>query len=64
MLAGTVLDRVISIINLGVIMDEKINFLDHVDVMVDKAFAMLEFIRRLSFNFRDPYTLRSLVILL
>jgi hypothetical protein len=30
------------------------------DIMVSKAFAMLGFIRRLSFEFRDPYTLRSL----
>jgi hypothetical protein len=28
--------------------------------MVGKAFAMLGFIRRLSFEFSDPYTLRSL----
>jgi hypothetical protein len=38
-------------------MDEKRNFSD---VMVGKAFAMLGFIRRLSFEFRDLYTLRSL----
>jgi hypothetical protein len=31
-----------------------------VDVMVGKALAMLEFIRRLSFEFRDPYTLKAL----
>jgi hypothetical protein len=31
-----------------------------IDVMVGKAFAMLGFIRRLSFEFRDPSTLRSL----
>jgi hypothetical protein len=28
--------------------------------MVGKVFAMLRFVRRLSFEFRDPYTLRSL----
>jgi Reverse transcriptase (RNA-dependent DNA polymerase)/Endonuclease-reverse transcriptase len=60
MLAGTVLDRVSSINDLGVIMDEKMNFSEHVDVMVGKAFAMLGFIRRLSLEFRDPYTLKSL----
>jgi hypothetical protein len=42
MLGGTVLDRVSSINDLGVIMDE------HVDVMVAKALAMRGFIRRLS----------------
>jgi hypothetical protein len=47
MLAGTVLDRVGSINDLGVIMDEKMYFSEHVDVMVGKAFAMLGFIRRM-----------------
>jgi hypothetical protein len=48
MLGGTVLDRVSYINDLGVTMDEKITFSEHVDVMVVKAFAMLGFIRRLS----------------
>jgi hypothetical protein len=54
MLGGTVLDRVSSINDLGVIMNEKTTFSKHVDVMVAKAFAMLGFIRRLSLEFRDP----------
>jgi hypothetical protein len=54
MLGGTVLDRVNSINDLGVIMDEKMTFSEHV------AFAMLGFIRRPSLQFRDPYTLKSL----
>jgi hypothetical protein len=41
MLGGTVLDWVSSINDLGVIMDEKMTFSEHVDVMVAKAFAML-----------------------
>jgi hypothetical protein len=60
MLGGTVLDRVSSINDLGVIMDDKLTFSEHVDVMVAKAFEMLGFIRRLSLEFRDPYTLKSL----
>jgi hypothetical protein len=44
MLAGTVLDRVSSINDLVVIMEEKMNFSEHVDVMVGKAFAMMGFI--------------------
>jgi hypothetical protein len=47
MLGGTVLDRVTSINGLGVIMDEKKSFSEHMDVMVAKNFAMLGFIRRL-----------------
>jgi hypothetical protein len=41
-------------------MDDKNTFSEHVDVMVAKAFAILGFIRRLSLEFRDPYTLKSL----
>jgi hypothetical protein len=64
MLGGTVLDRVSSINNLGVIMNEKITFSEHEDVdviyMVAKAFAMLQLIRSFSLEFKDPYTLKSL----
>jgi hypothetical protein len=60
MLARTVLDRISSINDLGVIMDKKMNFSDHLDVRVGKAFAMLGFISRLPFEFRDPFTLKSL----
>jgi hypothetical protein len=59
MLGGTVLDRMSSINDLGVIMDEKTTFSEHVDVMVAKAFAMLGFISRLSLEFGDPYTQKS-----
>jgi hypothetical protein len=37
----------------------KMTFLKHVDIMVAKTIAMLGFIRRLSLEFRDPYTLKS-----
>jgi hypothetical protein len=40
-------------------MDEKMTFSEHVDVMVAKTFAMIGFIRRLSLEFRDPYTLST-----
>jgi hypothetical protein len=64
MLAATVLDRVSSINDLGVIMDEKMNFLEHVDVRVGKNCTMLGFIRRLSFEVRDPYTLYTSLVFL
>jgi hypothetical protein len=44
MLGGTVLHRISHVNDLGVIMDEKMNFSEHIDVMVGlhgKAFAML-----------------------
>jgi hypothetical protein len=49
-----------SINDLGVIMDKKMNFLEHVDVMLGKVFAILRFMRILSFKFKDPYTEVSL----
>jgi hypothetical protein len=48
MMAGTVLDRVSSIYDLGVIMDEKVKFSEHV---VGKAFVIVRLIIGLSFEF-------------
>jgi hypothetical protein len=41
MLAGMVLYWVSTISDLGIIMDKKMNFSEHVDVMVGKAFEIL-----------------------
>jgi hypothetical protein len=49
------LDRMSSINVLRVIIDEKMTFSEHVDVMVVKYFAMLRFIRRLSLEFRNVF---------
>jgi hypothetical protein len=57
---GTVLNRMSSINDLGVILYEKMTFSKHLDVMVAEAFAMLGFIMRLALQFKDPYTLKSL----
>jgi hypothetical protein len=56
----TVLDLVSSINDLGVITNEKINFSEHVEIMVGKVFVILGFIRRLLSEFRDSYILKSL----
>jgi hypothetical protein len=37
-----------------------ISFTGHIDVMVGRALAMLGFVKRLSCEFRDPYTLKTL----
>jgi hypothetical protein len=49
MLGRSVLHRVNSINDLGVIMDEKMNFSDHIDVMV--GIRLLRCL--MSFDFRD-----------
>jgi hypothetical protein len=55
-LARTVLSRLSSINDLGVIMDEKMNFSEHVDVMLGKAFAML--LEDFHSKFKDLYSLK------
>jgi hypothetical protein len=43
-----------SIIDLWVILNSRMSFAEHVD-MVGIAVAMLEFVERISSEFRDPY---------
>jgi hypothetical protein len=57
---GVILDRVI--IYLEVIMDSKISFAEHVDIAVGKALAKLGFVKRMSSEFRDPYTIKTLYV--
>jgi hypothetical protein len=49
-----------SITDLGVVLDSKMTFKNHIDATIAKGFAMLGFIKRLSKEFQDPYTLKSL----
>jgi hypothetical protein len=60
MLGGIIFDRVDSINDLGVIMDSKMSFTGYNDVTVRRALAMLGFVKILSGEFRDPYTLKTL----
>lgn len=57
---GLKLDRVTSINDLGVILNSKLCFNEHITAMTSKAFAMLGFIRRNAREFRDPYALKTL----
>jgi hypothetical protein len=41
-------------------MDTKMTFVEHIDVIVGRAFATLGFVRRLASEFRDEYTLSML----
>jgi hypothetical protein len=49
-------------IDLGVLMDSKLTFSEHVDVTVSNARQMLGFIMRVGRDFRDPYALTSLYV--
>jgi hypothetical protein len=56
------LERVDSIADLGVILYNKMSFRSHIDLTIAKGSAMLGFIKRLSSEFRDPYTLKALYV--
>jgi hypothetical protein len=38
------------------------SFAENIDVTVGRALAMLRFLKRLSYEFRDPYTLKTLYV--
>jgi hypothetical protein len=57
---GIILDRVDSITELGVVIDIRMSFSRY--IAVGKVLAMLGFVKRLSGEFRDPYTLRTLYV--
>jgi hypothetical protein len=48
--------------DLGVILDSKLSFREHIDSVVNKGSTMFGFIKRLSREFRDPYTLKVLYV--
>lgn len=57
---GQRLDRVDSIKDLGVVVDNKMRFNQHIALTTAKAFAMLGFLKRNTTQFDDFYTLKSL----
>jgi hypothetical protein len=54
------LDSVDSTCDLGVVLDSKLNFTSYIDSFFVKASRTLGCIRRISKEFRDPYTLKTL----
>ena len=57
---GTVLSTVDSFVDLGILMDPKLNFNNHVISMVNKAHGVLGFIKRWAKEFSDPYITKQL----
>jgi hypothetical protein len=53
---GTTLEKVDEIKNFEVIMDGRMSFLPHIEAIISKSSRMLGFIKRISREFRDPYT--------
>lgn len=62
MLGSQLIERCYKLRDLGVILDSKLTFVEHYNTMINKAFGMLGFIKRFSYNFKDPYTIKTLYI--
>jgi hypothetical protein len=58
--SGTALERVDEIKDFGVIMDGRMSFLSHIEAIISKSSRMLGFIERISREFCDPYTHKTL----
>jgi hypothetical protein len=61
-IGSSTLERVVSITDLGVILDSKLSFRNHIDATIAKGLAMLGFIKLLSSEFRDPYSVKALYV--
>jgi hypothetical protein len=48
--------------SLRVTIDSKVSFTEHIDVTVGRALAMLGFVKKLSREFRDLYTFKTLYV--
>lgn len=55
-------ERCSHIRDLGVILDSKLTFVEHYNNIIYKATNMLGFIKRFSFHFKDPYTIKTLYV--
>lgn len=54
------LEAVDTILDLGILLDVKLNFIAHITMTVNKARAVLGFVKRWSKEFNDPYVAKSL----
>lgn len=59
-LDGNVIERVNNLCDLGVIFDEKLNFNNHIDSIVSRAYCVLGMIKRWTKEFNDPHIAKCL----
>lgn len=57
---GNVLERVDQISDLGIILDAKLSFNQHISSMISKASRQLGFVTKVSREFTDPHCLKTL----
>ena len=54
------LERVMTFKDLGVVLDHQLNFRDHINLIVAKSNCLLGFIRRVTKDFRNPHSIKTL----
>lgn len=54
------LEKVDTFLDLGVLMDSKLNFISHITLTINKAKGVLGFIKRWAKEFNDPYVTKTL----
>jgi hypothetical protein len=59
-LCGCALERIALVDDLGIRLDRKLKFSEHISTMVNKAMGILGFIKRWSKEFDDPYLTKTL----
>ena len=57
-----ILKKVLNITDLGILLDHKFTFSEHISKMVNKANGVVGFIKRWSKVFTDPYVWKQLYI--
>ena len=55
-----ILEKVLNITDLGILLDHKLTFSEHISMMVNKVNGVLELIKRWSKEFTDPYVTKQL----
>jgi hypothetical protein len=56
------LERIDVINDLGVLVDRRMTFLNHIESIVSKSVRILGFIKRISREFNEPYTYKTLYV--
>lgn len=59
-LDGNILEKIDSFSDLGIVLDSKLNFIQHISFTVNKARSVLGFIKRWAKEFSDPYITKAL----
>ena len=59
---GSRLEFVNSFVELGILMDPKLNFINHTNATISKARSSLGFVKRWCKKFNDPFTTETLFV--